>query len=115
MPRFNWKKLSEYPDNVPQAAKGKLFYVDLPEVKDDGLFFKVLYKDGKSLVRARSETLYLGAEPSGFEGELNPDQMCVIRGLNVGTLDNFKDMDLHVSPTYQWAFNILPPFSEDSG
>lgn len=103
-----WKKLREYPANVPPAAHGKLYYVDLPEVKRGELFFKALYKDGKPLVRARSRTVSMSVRPAGFEGGWQPQQMCTIRGLDVGTLENFRDMDLHVTPTHQWAFNILP-------
>jgi hypothetical protein len=103
-----WKKLREYPANVPPQAKGRLYYVDVPEVKSGDLFFKALYKDGKPLVRARSRTISMSVRPEGFEDEWLPQQMCVIRGLDVGTLDNFRDVELHVTPTHQWAFNILP-------
>ena len=104
----DWKRLKEYPSYIPQVAKGKLFYADIPEVKDGRFDFRVLYKDGKKMRRARSNTLTLKGRPDGFQPAWSDYTMCRVEGIDIRDWENIEDVEFCVTPRHRWAFNILP-------
>jgi len=110
-----WKKLEEFPKELPKVAHGKVWVADVPETKEGKWRFRTLYDGEEMLPRARS----IGFTPT--EDCPNPTLAHRWEDLNTlkfpkGTLknwDNLEDVEIFIRPTQQWVVNYLPLVSVD--
>ena len=125
-----WKKLETYPNQMPQAARGKVWVADvscLREMKqqqerspsvatqmDQCQLFYTLYNGDRRLQRARGDGFSLLERPSEFVADSRSF------AFPKGALRDWPDLvsaELLVIPHYYWISNILPieQVSEASG
>ena len=97
-----FKKLEQYPEGLPQEAKGKVWVKDIP--KELGRF-KTLYDEKGMLQRARSEGFF-PEKGSARNKLIFPEGKLKDRG-------NVEDYEIMVRPHHAWILNVLPVVSID--
>ena len=97
-----FKKLEQYPEGLPQEAKGKVWVKDIP--KELGRF-KTLYDEKGMLQRARSEGFF-PEKGSARNRLIFPEGKLKDRG-------NVEDYEVMVRPHHAWILNVLPVVSVD--
>ncbi len=96
-----WKRLSNPPASLPSKALRQIWIAKV----EKGSSFKVLYKNGVMLSRARSE----GFSPVRSErGKASLKCLTVPESFDLKKWDNYKDVEVLIRPKYAWAMNILP-------
>jgi len=102
----NWKRLEKEPENLPPAARGKLWVADVPEGIEA---VRTLYDGMERLLRARTE----GFAPPDF---VKANQPLDLFRFSPGTMKNWPDLEeaeLLVIPSCDYEMNILPILSVD--
>ncbi|MBI9017321.1 MAG: right-handed parallel beta-helix repeat-containing protein [Phycisphaerae bacterium] len=104
-----WKKLTQFPAGLANAAKGNVWVADVPETKGGNWRFHVLYDGEQTLPRARSK----GFVPTG----ICPEPFLATRWTEKDTLEfpgdvikdweNLEDIEILIRPTHQWLVNYL--------
>ncbi|MHC4842732.1 MAG: right-handed parallel beta-helix repeat-containing protein [Planctomycetota bacterium] len=108
-----WSKLKDYPEDLPEAAKGNVWVADLPETKGGKWRFFCLFDGEKMLPRARAK----GWIPEGQP----PEDWWMIEDKTTfrfpeGVLknwENLEDVELRVFPA-GYVMNILGMESVDT-
>lgn len=106
-----WKKLKEYPDDIPARARGKVWVADVPETRGGKWRFFCLFDGNKMLPRARGKGWVPGGKP--------PDEWWRLRYASIeekstfqfpkGALkdwDNLEDVEIRCFPA-GYTINIL--------
>ena len=97
----DWELLSEPLEGMSSESRGKVWVADI----DRSLAFKVLYRGGEMLPRAKSE----GFLPICAEGSSASDKRLIVpQNIDLRKWANARDVEVMIRPTYPWAYNILP-------
>ncbi len=100
-PVAGWRKLSSTLDGLPAESQGSVWVADV----GTGRNFKVLYREGSMLQRARSKGfLPVRSEP----GKESLTRLTVPAGIGLRTWENLRDVEVLIRPLYPWAMNVLP-------
>jgi hypothetical protein len=105
-PVRNWKRLEKSPENLPPAARGKVWVAEAPEGIEQ---IRSLYDGLKRLPWARTE----GFTPPEF---VKPGQPLDQLRFPAGTMKNWPDLkeaELLTIPSCDYEMNILPIASVD--
>lgn len=108
LPLKAWQKPSEYPDDLPGEAHGRVWVTDLP--KELGAF-KVMYDGEKLLPRARSEGFNSTRPETSRDRIFLTEEEKKTIYFPHGALKNWKnmeDIEILAWPSVGWTMNILP-------
>lgn len=113
LPLKDWTRLSEFPEELPVEAQGKVWVADLPEELGA---FKVMYDGEESLPRARSKGFNSTAPEVGKYRIFLPDEVKKTVHFPEGAIknwENLEDIEILAYPSVGWTINILPLASVD--
>lgn len=100
-----WRKPAEAIPFLPEAARGKVWVADVPQLKDAPWRFLTLYDAKGRLPRARAK---------GFiPGKSSRTQLRFPAGVTMRDWPNLEDVEIVVRPHHAWVVNILPLESAD--
>ncbi len=121
VPIKKWDKLNEYPEDLPQVAKGKIWVADISFIREikksqasspsvatqtkRAQLFYTLYDSDKILQRAKGETFSMRKTPLNDRSDHNTFMF------PVGAIHNWSDLynaELNIIPLRKWVSNILP-------
>ena len=108
-----WKRLASLPPGLPEAARGKVWMADVPQVNGSQWQFFTLYDAEGRLPRARSAGFVPRPPSSQKKGS---DSSRDILHFPAGTLKNWpnlEDVEIVIRPHHAWVVNILPLVSVD--
>lgn len=102
-----WKRVEHLPEGMSRSLLGKLWEAPIPEGVDD---FKVMFRDGKRLRRARG----VGFDPLPYSGDQAEEPYYEWRKQHFlypeGALRNWRnlrDIEIIVRPRFHWMMNLL--------
>jgi hypothetical protein len=104
-----WKKLTNPPPDLPEAARGKVWVADIPQVDGAPWRFYMLYDDKGLLPRARAAGFRPLDQPASEKERANSAKN--ILHFPKGALKNWpnlEDVEIVIRPHHQWIVNILP-------
>ena len=123
----NWKKCTNDPNGLPEVAKGKLYYCNIPSDLKDSWRITSLYDGLTMLPRSQSQDLRtsstevkedLNEQPkdlTGRFGSLHPNDLPVIftKTFNYQEHDlrdwpSIGDVEIFIHPRHVWLINLLP-------
>lgn len=100
-PVDRWTKFSGPLDGLPPESVGHVWVSDV----DRSLDFKLLYRAGQILPRARSQ----GFLPLRSEKRQESDKHLKVPGsVSLRDWENASDVEVMIRPKFPWAYNILP-------
>ncbi len=108
-----WKRLATPPSALPEAARGKVWVTDVPQMNGDPWRFFTLYDAEGLLPRARLAG-FTPLELSSQKERFNRDKD--ILHFPPGALKNWpnlEDVEIVIRPHHAWVVNILPLVSVD--
>ena len=106
-----WKKLTEYPPDLPEVARGEVWVADLPQTEGGKWRFFTLFDGDKMLPRARSA----GFRPTDvldgefWQGRAASNEQCSVINFPKGKLKNWpnlEDVEIRIFPA-GYTMNIL--------
>lgn len=96
-----WRPLSARLEGLSAESRGNVWVTDV----DRSLDFKVLYRGGEILPRAKSE----GFSPVRAEGKSASNKRLIVpQNMALRKWENAKDVEVMIRPTFPWSYNILP-------
>lgn len=126
----DWKPCTNNPAGLPEAARGKLMYCDIPSELRGKWQITTLYDGLVMLPRARSGDLKvaptrvkddLNAQPKNIANKLTRDQDPLTFTRTLFYRDNdlrewpaVGDIEIFIRPKHQWLINLLPVAKVDS-
>jgi len=111
VPIAGWSKPHDLPMEVPAAARDHILVARWPEeAKAD---IHALYVEGSRLPRARSAQVRIFGQPAGCEGPWDTNSQFSFRRDTFKNWSNLQDVELAITPTRQFQFNLLPLASVD--
>ena len=112
-PLNEWLKPSDFPDDLPEEARGNVWVTDLPGNLDA---FKVMYDGEKLLPRARSDGFNATQPEKSRYRIFLPEEVKKTVYFPAGALkswENLEDIEILAWPSVGWVMNILPLASVD--
>lgn len=106
IPIKGWTKLTTYPSNLPEKAKGNMWVAQLPS-QLKGVNANAMFDGETELPRARGK---------GFEFAGTADDVYRSIIVPAGAVENWPDIanaEVRLIPIYTWSMNILPVKSYD--
>ena len=126
----NWKPCEKDPEELPAAAKGKLWVCDIPDDGKGSWRITTLYDGLTMLPRSHSEDLKVAsirvkddfnAQPKNIAGKIKPDDAPLTftrtffyRDEDLRESSNVGDIDIFIRPKHSWLINLLPLAKVDS-
>jgi len=104
-PVTNWKQLTEEPDCLPAAVRGRTWLATLPE----GCSVNTLYSEARCIPRARSRSL----TPLNRQGKRSDTHFTFEPGA-IPPLPDLDETEAVLIPARQWVMNMLPMQSLDT-
>lgn len=106
-----WEKAADLPPETPASARDHILVAPWPEEATGGIH--ALFADGQRLPRARSAQIRIFGKPAGYEGDWDKTFQFSFRRDTFKNWSNLPDVELAITPTRQFQFNLLPLASVD--
>jgi len=113
----DWKKLTEYPEDLPQVAQGKVWVANLPQTKGGKWRFFTLFDGDKMLPRARGEGWVPEGDPpddwwKGVFASIEDKSTLRFPAGALKNWENLEDVEIRAFPA-GYTMNILGLASVD--
>ena len=99
--------------SLPEAAQGKVWVTDLPQINDTNWRFYTLYDDKGRLPRARSRGFIPTTYSSDLQGSGSDKSTLHFPSGTLKSWPNLEDVEVFIRPHHAWVLNILPLESVD--
>jgi len=120
-----WKPCTDEPAGLPEAARGKLYTVDIPEDLKGQWQVTTLYDGLTLLPRSRSKQLFVRDRPYVEDMNCQPKEYYVRKfspdlppavfsreihyaGNDLRPWKNLRDIEIFMKPCHGWLVNMLP-------
>jgi hypothetical protein len=125
----DWKPVQRDPKGVSDAAKGKLWYVDIPQDLKGKWQITSLYDGTKLLKRSRSPEFFVSKKHKTDAANAQPkdlgrilkfgdppvtfDRTITYENDDLKDWNNIRDIEIYMEPKHHWLINLLPLESID--
>jgi rhamnogalacturonyl hydrolase YesR len=125
----DWQRCIQNPEGLPEAARGKLYFTDIPEELKGEWHITSLYNGQKLLSRSRSEKLEVSDKHVPDMNNVQPKKLKIknrdgkplkfsrefkYNNNDIPNRANPSDIEIVISPRNRWLVNVLPLEKIDS-
>jgi hypothetical protein len=120
----DWKPCAKDPEGTPEAARGKLWFCEIPADLKDSWKLTTLYDGVTMLPRSHSDDLTVAptrvkddnnAQPKNLDGKIKPDdapltftRTFLYQNNDLRDWPNVGDVEIFIRPKHSWLINLLP-------